>query len=141
MSLLDRAAVPEIRLKYFTDPERNPGGRGKSREGIFNANGTSGSAILKHPHFRPYLYYFIHGPRLPDSIIEAFRIAAALSGYLSSSDIQDLTNDAKRCIKELRLEPRSAADEFHKLALECAASVSAAATLRQHLRSVRVSKS
>lgn len=139
-SLLDRRAVPVVRLQYFTDPERNPGGRGKSRKEIFNSNGTAGSAILTHPHFLPYLYYFIHGPRLTDSIIKQFWGAAKLGGYLSSSDIEDLKEQAKSCIKELRLDPHWAADEFHKLALECAASVSSAATLRQHLRSVRILK-
>lgn len=34
-SLCGRSAIPEIRLQYFTDAERNPSGRGKSRMQIF----------------------------------------------------------------------------------------------------------
>ncbi|HZC22783.1 MAG TPA: hypothetical protein VE866_05540, partial [Candidatus Binatia bacterium] len=36
--LLQRKAVPEVRLRYFIDPECNPGGRGKSRKDVFEKN-------------------------------------------------------------------------------------------------------
>lgn len=62
-SLLERGAIPKVRLLYFTDPERNPGGRGKSRQKIFERNGTSEAEISAHPHFLKYLEYFIYGPR------------------------------------------------------------------------------
>lgn len=137
-SLLKRQAVPEIRLLYFTDPERNPGGRGKSRQEIFEGNGTAGPEIIAHPHFLPYLQYFIYGPRLPPATIRAFKEAAALSGYLSGHDIQELTPGAKAAVRELRMEPQAAADEFHKLALECGAMPASAATLRQSIRAVRL---
>src|SRR5690242_17226683 len=60
-SLLKRGAIPEVRLLYFTDPERNPGGRGKSRQDVFRKNGTSGPEVFAHPHFMPYLEYFVCG--------------------------------------------------------------------------------
>lgn len=50
-SLYKRSAIPEVRLLYFTEAERNPGGRGKSRMQIFEKNGTCGKEIFAHPHF------------------------------------------------------------------------------------------
>lgn len=44
-SLLERKAIPEVRLAYFTDPEMNVGGYGKSRKQVFEKNGTSGRDI------------------------------------------------------------------------------------------------
>jgi hypothetical protein len=108
-SLLQRDAIPEVRKLYFTDPERNPGGRGKSRQQVFEANNTSGPKIIEHPHFLPYLYYFIYGPRLQQVIINEFKEVSASSGHLSEYDIQDLMQQAKTHIKELRLDPHTAA--------------------------------
>ena len=137
-SLLKRGAIPEVRKLYFTDPERNPSGRGRSRQQIFEGNGTSGPEILAHPHFLPYLRYFIYGPKLPSSIIEEFKQAASWSSYLSGHDVQELTSKAKAVVKQIGAEPHSTADEFHKLALECGAMPSTAATLRQSIRTVRL---
>ncbi|RPI21285.1 MAG: hypothetical protein EHM61_25150 [Acidobacteria bacterium] len=53
-SLLKRAAIPEIRLAYFTKPEYNIGSR-KSRLEVFESNGTEGDDVLGHPHFLKYL--------------------------------------------------------------------------------------
>ncbi len=41
-SLLERKAIPKIRLAYFADPGMNVGGRGKSRKQVFEKNGTAG---------------------------------------------------------------------------------------------------
>jgi len=136
--LLKRQAIPEVRLLYFTDPERNPGGRGKSRKQVFESNGTAGEEILAHPHFLPYLRYFVYGPNLPSDIIQTFKEAAAVSGHLSGHDIHDLLPAAKAAVRSSRLEPHDAADEFHKLALECEALPSNAAMLRQSVRAVRL---
>jgi hypothetical protein len=140
-SLLQRDAIPEVRKLYFTDPERNPGGRGKSRQQVFEANNTSGPKIIEHPHFLPYLYYFIYGPRLQQVIINEFKEVSASSGHLSEYDIQDLMQQAKTHIKELRLDPHTAAEEFHKLALEYGAMPNSAAMLWKHLRSVHINQS
>lgn len=62
-SLLGRGAIPEIRMRFFTDPEFNIRGRGKSRAQMFEANGTHGAAIYRHGNFLKYLRYFLYGPR------------------------------------------------------------------------------
>lgn len=72
-SLLERGAIPEVRLLYFTNPERNPGGRGKSRQQIFEKNGTTGREIYAHGNFLKHLEYFIYGPNLPPRIVQNLR--------------------------------------------------------------------
>jgi hypothetical protein len=71
-SLFERKAIEQVRLDYFVKPEMNIGGRGKSRKQVFESNGTTGTTILRHPHFIPYLWYFINGPRLPESVVDGF---------------------------------------------------------------------
>ncbi|WP_057091931.1 hypothetical protein KV708_08565 [Comamonas thiooxydans] len=138
-SLLDREAIPEVRLLYFTEAERHPSGRGKSRQDVFEANGTVGDEILSHPHFLKYLEYFIFGPALPQQTIESFKDAAQFGEHLSRSDMSDLLPTAKQMVKSQRLDPNIAAEEFHKLALECGALPSTASSLRDSIRKIRIS--
>ncbi|HWI80715.1 hypothetical protein [Ramlibacter sp.] len=137
-SLFKRGAIPEVRLLYFTDPERNPGGRGKSRQQIFEKNGTSGAEILAHPHFMKYLEYFVYGPDLPAAVIAKFKEAASFSGYLTGGDVNDLVPEARAAVRAAGLNPHDAADEFHKLALECGAVPSSAESIRKLVRAVQV---
>jgi hypothetical protein len=136
-SLLNRRVVPDVRLLYFTDPERNPGARGKSRQQIFEQNGTSGDEIQAHPNFLKYLEYFVFGPKLPASVIKIFKEEAMLSGMLTYGDINYLAPKARAAVRSYNLTPHDAAEEFHKLALECGASPDGAANLRKSILSVR----
>jgi len=137
-SLLERNAVPDVRLRYFTDPECNAGGRGKSRQDIFEQNGTRGVEILEHGHFLQYLEYFVFGPKLPAKVISEFKEMAAFSGYLTAGDINDLAPGARAIVRSAKLSPHKAAEEFYKLALECGAMPSSAETIRNSVRQVRV---
>jgi hypothetical protein len=139
-SLRKRGAIPELRVLYFTDPDRNPGGRGNSRQHIFEKNGTSGSEILAHPSFMKYLEYFVCGPDLPPETIAEFKELARCSGYLSGSDVVDLISSARALVRAARLDPSKAAEEFHKLVLECGAMPSAADSIRQAVRSMKVQR-
>ena len=139
-SLLKRYAIPEIRLSYFTDPERNPGGRGKSRQNVFELNGTSGPEIFAHPSFMKYLEYFVCGPNLPSEVIAEFKEAAQFSGYLTGGDVVDLIPKARAVVRLSQLEPHEAAEEFHKLVLECGAMPSSAESIRNAVRSMKVDK-
>lgn len=67
-SLLDRKAIPAVRLSYFIEPEYNLSNTKKSRQEVFEGNNTEGDAILSHPHFLEYLKYFIYGANLPGSL-------------------------------------------------------------------------
>ena len=137
-SLRKRGAIPEVRLLYFTDPERNPGGRGKSRQDVFKRNGTSGAEIEAHPNFMKYLQYFVCGPNLPPNVINEFKEAARSFGYLTRGDIVDLIPKARRTVRLAQLDPHEASDEFHKLVLECGAMPSSAESIRNAVRSLKV---
>lgn len=121
----------------FIDPERNPGGRGKSREQVFEKNGTSGAEIYAHPSFLKFLEYFIYGPDLPPSIIGKFKEAMSVSGYLTAGDINDLVPSARAAVRSARLSPHEAAEEFHKLVLECGAMPYSAESMRKSILAVR----
>lgn len=136
-SILKRGVVPEVRIAYFTDPEFNVGGRGKSRQDIFDRNGTSGDDILRHPHFLKHLEYFVCGPDLPAEAIEKFKREAS-GGRFSGSDVIDLTPYARSCVRQNHLEPHHAADEFFKLAVECGAMPGFAENLRKSIRAIKL---
>lgn len=138
LSLFERSAIPQIRIAYFTDPNFNPGGRGKSREETFESNGTSGDEILRHPHFLKYLEYFLCGPMLPSVAIDTFKREALCSGYLTGGDINDLTPFARSCVRSNGLDPHVAADEFFKLAIECGAGPCYADTVRKSVRTIKL---
>jgi hypothetical protein len=137
-SHLKRGAIPKVRLLYFTDPERNPGGRGKSRQDVFERNGTSGPEILAHPNFMKYLEYFVCGPSLPLEVIAEFKEAARFSGHLTGGDVDDLIPKARTAVRLAQLAPYEASDEFHKLVLECGAMPSSAESIRNAVRSIKV---
>ena len=137
-SLLKRRAIPEVRLLYFTDPERNPGGRGKSRQDVFKRNGTSGAEIEAHPNFMKHLQYFVCGPNLPLEVINEFIKTARFSGHLTGGDIVSLIPKARSTVRLAQLDPHAASDEFHKLVLECGAMPSSAESIRNAVRSVKV---
>jgi hypothetical protein len=118
-SLIDRKAIPDVRISFFTNPEYNSGGRGKSRQEIFENNGTKGKAIFRHAHFLRHLRYFVCGPNLPPGLIAGFRAEVENCGNITSGDTPTLVNYAKQQTKAQGLEPKKAAEEFYKLALDC----------------------
>jgi hypothetical protein len=116
-SLIQRDAIPQVRLDYFVLPERNIGGHGKSRKQVFEGNGTRGSDILRHPHFMPYLWYFIHGPKLPQTTIDGFcQIIEEDRG--TSGEVLDEICKYVRAEVRSRSLPHDAPDQFMKLAFE-----------------------
>jgi hypothetical protein len=117
-SLLEREAIPPIRLRYFTDPELNIGGRGKSRKEVFERNGTSGDAILKHPHFHKYLRYFVIGPDLPLDAIAEFVTLVRECIPVSSGDTKAFCSLARQQVRNAGLNRKDAAEEYFKLGLE-----------------------
>jgi hypothetical protein len=117
-SLLERDAIPPIRWRYFTDPELNVRGHGKSRLQVFERNGTRGDAVLRHPHFLKYLRYFVLGPDLPASTSAAFTALIDECAPVTSGDVDGFCELARCEVRSKRLERRQAAEEFFKLALE-----------------------
>lgn len=136
-SLVARAAIPDIRTKYFTDPKFNVGGRGKSRAAVFEKNGTRGDAIFRHPHFLKYLHYFLYGPDLPEDVAAAFRKKVADIGFVTSSDIVPLGAFARRLTRTNTLNSGHAAEEFFKLALDCGLELHEARSIRDSVNAAR----
>ena len=116
--LLQREAIPEIRIQYFITPEFNTGVN-KSRLQLFESTGVTGYAVFNDPRFLEYLHYFIYGPRLPDQVIAEFSNMAYPYEHISGCDVVDLRELAISLVEEYKLNPRNVASEFFKLAIEC----------------------
>jgi hypothetical protein len=136
-SLAARNAISQIRLRYFIDPIYFIGGRGKSRKELLERNGSGGEEIFRLPEFLSYLHYFLHGPSLPQNIVDAFLSERENCGEPSSDDIVTLGKFAREQARAHALEPARAAEEFYKLALEAGLPVSFAKLIRNAVRQVR----
>jgi len=137
-SLLARKVVPEIRVRYFTDPELNIGGHGKSRKQIFEGNGTRGDAIFRHRHLLKYLKYFIYGPQLPSETIQRFRQVLIDDRGTSGMVLSQLQKVARDEARRLGLQKRvQLAEEFFKLALESEVDTNVARYVRDAVRQAR----
>ena len=117
-SLLKRDAIPEVRLRYVTDPELNVRGYGKSRIEVFEGNGTRGDDIFRDPNFHKYLRYFVVGPELPSSTISAFTQLAKRCGMITSGDCPAFCALARSEARMCGFPKRQAAEELFKLSLE-----------------------
>lgn len=132
-SLLERKAIPLIRIQYFKDPEFNINGRGKSRKNIFEQNGTKGESILRHPHFHPFLRYFIFGPDLPSNIIEEFNLLVNECEPVTSGDFEKFCNLARQQIRNFSIDKDTAAEEYFKLCLELGLGNGMSRTVRDNI--------
>ena len=117
-SLLARTAIPNHRIEYFTNPDMNVGGYGKSRKAVFEKNGTSGQNIFRHPDFIKYLQYFLHGPDLPQATITGFYQIVDERRGTSGEILDQITAFVRKEVREKNLSRKKAAEEFYKLAYE-----------------------
>ena len=129
-SLHDRKAIPKERLNYWNNPDYNTG-RGKtSNKGEFERNGCKGKDIYMHPHFLPYLRYFLFGANLPDAVVAKFEEKVGNPDWITSSDIVPITKTARDLARQYRLSKWDAAEEFFKLSLDMGLGLSAARMVR-----------
>lgn len=135
--LVDREAIPEHRVRWFVDAEYNVGGRGISRKERFERNGTQGPEIIRHPHFLDYLRYFMQGPNLPPAVLQSFAEKIDDCGQVTSSDIVPICKHARQLARVHLSNPRAAADEFFKLALEHGLGPSRATMIRKDVMTIR----
>ncbi|MXZ56444.1 MAG: hypothetical protein F4077_03710 [Gammaproteobacteria bacterium] len=133
-SLLRRGAIPRQRMLYWEDPEYNTGGYGKSRREVFERNGTCGEDIYIHIHFLTYLYYFLFGSTLPNSVIEKFEKQVGNPEWISSSDILLIEKYVRSLVREHDLEKDYAAEEFFKLSLDIGLDVYYARRVRDSVK-------
>jgi hypothetical protein len=135
-SLISRKAIPETRIRYFFEPEYNTHSK-KSHRQIFEMNGCSGDEIYKHPHFWPFLHYFIHGPDLPEETKERFIGIVGSESYISGSDIPGLRDFVRSETRKHELNPKAASEEFYKLSLECQIEEHLARLIRDYVHAIQ----
>jgi len=116
-ALLERDAIPAIRLRVFADPEYAET-RGRAPKQVFESNGTCGGDICRHPHFAKYLRYFIQGPDLPDAAINGFCRILNEDRGTSGMVLKQLHQYVRLCVREYGLDRHSAASAFYRLAVE-----------------------
>jgi hypothetical protein len=132
-----RKAIPEHRLKYFTDPHFSGVSRGKSHQQVFESNGCRGEDILRHVHFLQFLRYFLFGAALPPAAMVDFSERVRECGNVTSGDVDPLCKAAKRITRAYHLTPSGAAEEFYRLALDCHLSPDYADFVRKAVKSIR----
>lgn len=135
-SLCAREAIPPVRLRWLEDPLLSLGAR-KSVRQVFESNGCFGDCIYAHPHFLPFLRYFVYGPDLPPEAIDRF--CAHISGFTSfcADDLPDLHRITRKDIRRSGLDPHMVAAEYWKLALECRMDDFCARSVRDDIRRMR----
>ena len=135
-SLLKRKAIPEIRIRLFTDPSLAEKGA-RSPKLVFEGYGRRGTAIFRDGNFHKYLMHFVEGPDLPRPAIEGLcRIMnedAGTSGMLMSQ----YKAHARDCVRRFDLDPRRAATEFFRLGIEIGMDKYDAEVLRRAAMSAR----
>ena len=127
--LLERLAIPEIRLAYFTDPELNIPTR-KSRRQEWEENNPTEDAIFEHPNFAHYLKYFLEGPDLPADTLRGFCRIANDESPVYRTPVEPLQRFVRAEIRRHRLDRSETAEEFSKLALETGFDVDEAKSVR-----------
>jgi hypothetical protein len=136
LRLMARSGIPGIRLRYFNDPGFNVQGAGKSCREVFEKNGVAGVAILEHPHFLPYLRYFLFGPDLPSDVVAGF--VEMVREDADRDQLHPFARASMRAPPERRPQRRrELTEEFFKLALEVSLDDWTARSVRDAARSAR----
>ena len=132
-----RGAIPPERLSYWNDPDYNTGRLKASHKEVFVRNGCTQEDIYTHPHFLPYLRYFLFGPDLPDPVILRFKEQVGNPDWVTSSDIVPIGKYARDLTRKFSLDRTCAAEEFFKLCLELRLGLSTARTARRSVMQLR----
>lgn len=136
-SLNERDGIPEHRIRYWADPDYNPGRIKSSRKGLFERNGNQGDEIYTHPSFVRHLRYLLLGSELPAHISEAFERKTGNPEWVNSSDAIDLGKYARKLVRENNMVGSEAAGEFFKLALDIGLSLNEALIILESVKQVR----
>ena len=134
-SLLQRDAIPEVRMLYWSDPNFNVGKVKTSHKGLFERNGRQGDEIYTHPHFLTYLRYFLFGPQMPQAAISGFEAVVGDPAWVSSGDITRITKGTRSIVRAHGLKDRD--EEFYRLALDLGLGQSFAKAVRDAVKQVR----
>lgn len=136
-SLSARHAIPNERIKYWNDPDYNPGRIKASRKGLFERNSCVGDDIYVHPNFLAHLRYFLFGADLPDAAIQEFEDGVGDLQWVSSSDGPAIAKLARELTRRHGLDRPSAEDEFFKLGLDMGLGLAVATSIRHAVKQAR----
>lgn len=131
--LLKRNAIPDVRLRYFTDPHYNGRNPKSSRYALFRRNATSDAEMYEHPHFWKYLLFFILGAKLPETVKAGFAELAADT----MRDPGSLEKLARRLSRSLPEDNETKAEEFFKLAMDCGCTLAEGMNVRRAVMAAR----
>ncbi|MBN1601972.1 MAG: hypothetical protein JW915_10205 [Chitinispirillaceae bacterium] len=112
-----RDAIPEIRMKIFTDPEYSERQQNTAKK-YFEQNGLYGSTMLQHPDFLQYLTYFISGPDLPRKFITKFCEFAEKENKYGLEVSRSFLVMLRKSIREFSLSTTQCSKDIFRLALE-----------------------
>ena len=117
--LTKRNAIPEVRLKYWNDPEYQTDRRYKtSNKGLFERKGCTGEDIYTHLRFLRYLRYFLFGADLQNEVISRFEEKVGNPDWVTSGDIGPISKCARDLTRKFDLDRSRAPEEFYKLCLD-----------------------
>jgi hypothetical protein len=137
-SLSERQAIPEVRLRYFADPEYNPSNSKASHFELFLRNARTRAEVLRHAHFIPYLRYFVFGANLPAHVKQTF--LAEFQDY--DGDLERLVRLARTLYRELKRTPHPQdyplPEDFYQLALDCGCARWDAKRIRDAVKVIKV---
>lgn len=102
-----------------------------------NSTGNKGSDIYTHPHFIPYLRYFLFGAELPAGLIAEFEQTVGDPQYVTSSDVVPISRAARELTRRHQIDRADAPEEFFKLCLDIGLSLNFASAVMQSVKQVR----
>ena len=136
-SLTERGAIPKERLNYWNEPNYYRGRLKSSHKGVFERNGCRGQEIYTHPHFIPYLRYFLFGADLPDEVITKFEEEVGNPAWVTSSDIVPIGKCARNLARQHHLDRSHAPEEFYKLCLDLGLGLDVATSVMSSVKQLR----
>ena len=104
---------------------------------MFERNGCTGQEIYTHPHFIPYLRYFLFGADLPDAVIPEFEERVGNLRWVTSGDIVPIGKSARDFARQHQLDRAHASEEFFKLCLDRGLGLSTAASVMHSVKQLR----
>ena len=99
-SLLERQVIPEIRIRYFTDPGIEHRRPRAFRKQVFEDDRRHGVQIFQDGNFLKYLRYLVYGPELPSAVITRFQEKVGDCQLITSGDILPLADLARSLLQK-----------------------------------------
>lgn len=136
--LLERNAIPEDRIKYFTDENYQTGRTTKSRFEVFRSKRQSDDEILRDPNFIKYLRFFINGADISE-VIEKEAIRIFENPIYHDDAIQELFIfiKSRKYIPVDNSERKRFAEELFKLVVDLKCELQQCFNLRSKVMSIK----